>query len=414
MKRDATRRRSQFGGFIQMTTDSNYLSAAQAAKALNVSLQTLYAYVSRKGVRSLPIPGTRRRRYWKSDIERLREKKLPPVVTPEPFKHESEITLVTETDVFYRGRNAVELAEHSSFEFVAALLWGFEPEELFSKATPKIPPLFRQLDRLFAGESEINRATALFTLLEEANPKAYDLSARGMARTGVDVLRCLAAITVRTAKVSAEPIHEFVARNRQLSPPLADLVRRLLILSADHGFEPGTVAVRTVASTGVTPWRSLISGFSVTLGQHGRRVSYEAIHRFVVEIVACSKPYAMVVARIRDGEPLPGFDSHTNADVHPAGDPRARAIFAFCEVIFAKDPAFARLREVAAAIKEIRNLQPSFALLCVFAGWKVGLHPQDSLLHLGRAAGWIAHAIEQYQAGETYRQPETYQGELPA
>jgi len=410
---EATRRPAQFAGCIKMTTDSNYLSAAQAARALNVSLQTLYAYVSRKGVRSLPIPGTRRRRYWKSDIERLREKKLPAAVTPGPLKHESKITLITESDIFYRGRNAVELAEHSSFEFVAALLWGFTDQELFGKIAPKIPPLFTQMDRLLANESEVNRATALFTLLEQANPKAYDLSAIGMARTGVDILRCLAAITLRTAKVTAEPIHEFVARNRGLSPPLGDLVRRLLILSADHAFEPGTVAVRTVASTGVTPWRSLISGFSVTLGRRGRMGSYDAIHRFVVEIVACSKPYAMVVGRIRDGDSLPGFDSHRSVDVHPAGDPRARAMFAFCEVIFAKDPAFARLREVAAAIKEIRSLDPSFALMCVFAGLKVGLHPQDSLFHLGRAAGWIAHAIEQYQAGETYRQPETYQGQLP-
>ena len=51
-----------------MTVDSNYLTAEQAAKALNINLQTLYAYVSRKGVRSLPIPGTRKRRYWKSDF----------------------------------------------------------------------------------------------------------------------------------------------------------------------------------------------------------------------------------------------------------------------------------------------------------------------------------------------------------
>jgi citrate synthase len=396
-----------------MTTDSNYLSAAQAAKALNVSLQTLYAYVSRKGVRSLPIPGTRRRRYWKSDIERLLNKKLPAAVPPGPLKHESELTLITATDMFYRGQNAVDLAEHSSFDFVAALLWGFKDQDIFGNVAPTIPPLFRRMDRVLANESEINRATALFTVLEQANPKAYDLSAIGMARTGVDILRCLAAITLRTAKVTAEPIHEFVARNKKLSPSIADLVRRLLILSADHAFEPGTVAVRTVASTGVTPWRSLISGFSVTLGRRGRMGSFEAIRRFVVEIATCSKPYAMVVGRIRDGESLPGFDSHRSADVHPAGDPRARAIFGFCEVILARDPAFARLKEAAAAIKEIRNLEPSFALMCVFAGWKVGLHPQDSLFHLGRAAGWVAHAIEQYQAGETYRQPETYQGELP-
>ncbi|MDP9014028.1 MAG: citrate synthase [Pseudomonadota bacterium] len=391
--------------------DRNYLSAEQAAKALNVSLQTLYAYVSRKGVRSLPIPGTRKRRYWKSDIDRLLDKKLPAPLTPGPLKHESEITLLTGSDVFYRGQNAVELAEHSSFESVAALLWGFKEEEVFGKAPPKMPTLVKQMDKLLAKESEINRATALFTLLEQANPKAYDLSPIGMARTGVDILRALAAITLRTTTVSTEPLHLFVARNRGLSPPLGDLVRRLLILSADHAFEPGTVAVRTVASTGVTPWRSLISGFSVTLGRRGR--SFEAMHRFVLEIVACSDPYAMVVGRIRDGEGLPGFDIGTVASFHTTGDPRVRAIFESCNTILTKDPAFARLKEVTAAVKEIKGVDPSFALMSVFVGWRIGLHHQDSLFHLGRAAGWVAHAIEQYQAGETYRQPETYQGALP-
>lgn len=392
--------------------DDNYLTAEQAAKALDVNLQTLYAYVSRKGVRSVPVPGTRKRRYWRSDIDRLREKKLPSPSLPSPLQHESKITLLTGSDIFYRGRNALELAESSSFESVAALLWGVKEEEVFGKVAPKVPPLAKQMDKLLAKESEVNRATSLFTLLEQANPRAYDLSPFGMARTGVDILRCLAAITLRTSRVTTEPLHLFVGRNRGLSPPLTDLIRRLLILSADHAFEPGTVAVRTVASTGVTPWRSLISGFSVTLGRRGR--SFEAIHRFVVEIVSSTDPYAMVVGRIRDGEGLPGFDSDTAATVHPSGDPRAHAMVESCNVVLAKDPAYARVRAVAEVIREIRNVEPSFAFVCVFVGWKIGLNAQDSLFHMGRAAGWIAHAIEQYQAGETYRQPESYQGALPA
>jgi citrate synthase len=79
----------------------------------------------------------------------------------------------------------------------------------------------------------------------------------------------------------------------------------------------------------------------------------------------------------------------------------------------AKDPAFDRLAQAVAIVKEARNLEPSFALMCVFVGWKIGLRSHDSLFHLGRAAGWVAHAIEQYQAGQTARQPELYQGPLP-
>jgi len=43
------------------------------AGALGVSIPTLYAYVSRGLIRSQGVPGSRNRRYWKVDIERLRQ-----------------------------------------------------------------------------------------------------------------------------------------------------------------------------------------------------------------------------------------------------------------------------------------------------------------------------------------------------
>ncbi len=51
--------------------DDLYVSAEAAAEMLSVSLPTLYAYVSRKKIRSQPVPGTRRSRYWRADIERI-------------------------------------------------------------------------------------------------------------------------------------------------------------------------------------------------------------------------------------------------------------------------------------------------------------------------------------------------------
>jgi citrate synthase len=58
---------------------SEYLSAQEAARMLGVSVRTLYVYVSRKGIRSKPIRGSRKRRYWKLDIDRiLRGESLAP------------------------------------------------------------------------------------------------------------------------------------------------------------------------------------------------------------------------------------------------------------------------------------------------------------------------------------------------
>jgi citrate synthase len=57
-----------------MASDALYLSAEQAARALEVTVATLYAYVSRKQIRSERIAGSRARRYWRADIERLRDR----------------------------------------------------------------------------------------------------------------------------------------------------------------------------------------------------------------------------------------------------------------------------------------------------------------------------------------------------
>jgi hypothetical protein len=49
-------RKNAVGDFSGDMLDSNYLTAEQAAKVLNVNLQTLYAYDSRKGVRDKKLP----------------------------------------------------------------------------------------------------------------------------------------------------------------------------------------------------------------------------------------------------------------------------------------------------------------------------------------------------------------------
>jgi citrate synthase len=388
-----------------------YLTAADAMQLLGVSAQTLYAYVSRKGLRTKAVPGSRQRLYWKADIEQLRQKKTPSRAPGAgmPFSQDSEITLITEDALFYRGKNVAELAQHASLETVAALLWGKDEQDTFLDKAPQAPAIWPALDQLLRNESQINRATALFPLLEEANPRAYDLSHTGMARSGADILRWLAAITVGAPQPSAEPIHLFVARHLQLTPLGADTVRRILVLSADHGFEPGAMVVRSLASSGVTPWRALIGGLAVTMGRQSKLNSFDAISRLVTEITDSDDPRGVIVRRFRASDELTGFDS----TMYPHGDPRALALLAFCNEAFAQDVRYRRVREAMATAGEIVGRQPSFAMVCTVAGHLTGIGSRLSIFHLGRAAGWIAHVIEQYQSSELKRQNVNYRGPLP-
>jgi citrate synthase len=389
--------------------DCEYLSAQEAASALGVSVQTLYVYVSRKGIRSQPIQGSRQRRYWKPDIDRVvgRSDRGTPVAGR--LTQESKLTLITDRGLFYRGVSAAELAEHSALEAVSALLWGFQEEEIFTPTAPSVPAIYGRLNKVLAQESEINRATALLPLFEEVNPRAYDLSALGMARTGADVLRTLAAMAVGAERPSAEPIHELLGRHLGANALQTELIRRQLILAADHGFEPGSMAVRVIASTGVTPWRFVIAGLSVILGCRTNLSRWGAVGRLLAEINSSPNPTRPIVERVRAGEAIPGFQ----APMHARGDPRARSLLDFCANVLAKDAAYQRLAEALCAARSMQGLEPNFALAFLFVDSKTGVGSDRSLFHIGRCAGWIAHAIEQFQAGEPERIVGVYKGALP-
>jgi citrate synthase len=390
--------------------EGEYVSARDAAKMLGVSLQTLYAYVSRKGLRSQPIPGGKRRRYWKPDIERVARGEE--VIRPARrlARQESKLTLLTDGALYYRGVDAAELAETSSFESVAALLWGLPESEVFKATPPALPRLFQKMHRLLRHESDVNRAMSMLPLFEEVNPKAYDLSPLGMARTGADVVRVIAAITLGSERPTGEPLHEFIARTVGASALQSELIRRQLVLAADHGFEPGAVAVRVAASAGVSPWRSVITGLAIVLGRRTNLSRWLAVSRLLTEITASADPARPILERIRAGENVPGFD----APMHAHGDPRARALLGFCDSALAKDSSYQRLAEALAAAKSIQGLEPNFPLAFQFVDSKTGIGPHHTLYHVGRSAGWIAHGIEQSQAGETERLEPVYRGNLPA
>lgn len=390
------------------TATDGFISAAEAMELLGVTAQTLYAYVSRKGIRSEKIPGTRQSRYWRADVESIKAKGGPGGDSADN-RRESEITLLTTDDIYYRGQSAWALSETASLEEVASLLWGVNVDDVFTGVIPRAPAIWSRLDPLVASESQVNRIAVLFPLLEEANPRAYDLSPLGMARTGVDILRWFAAITLHAKKPTAEPIHGFVGRELRLNKLDTDLIRRMLILSADIGLEQATVVVRALASAGVTPWCAVVGGLSVGLGRQSRFGSFDSIHRFVSEILDSASPSTAVVRRVRSGDDLPGFRSPSFAQV----DPRAVAMIGYIERAYPGDAAFKRLKEALQTVKEITDAEPNFALVCIYIGIKIGFSTRSSLFHIGRVAGWVAHMIEQSKEPGKKRVSAQYSGLLP-
>lgn len=108
------------------------LSAREAAETLGVTLETLYAYVSRGQIRSEAGEGpSRARRYSAEDIVRLKarkEQRRDPEAAVQGALDwgapvlESQLSLIENGRLYYRGHDAVDLARSRTFEEVAALL----------------------------------------------------------------------------------------------------------------------------------------------------------------------------------------------------------------------------------------------------------------------------------------------------
>lgn len=398
-----------------------YLSAEQAAQALGITIATLYVYVSRKLVRSEAIAGTRLRRYLQADVERLKRSRSATMAAPgeEALGSQTRITLLSGTEIYYRGQDAVALSRHASFEDVVALLWQADGATLFDRSMPDAaaspaPLLEHLLAPMLActrGWPAIDRAVALFPLIERADRLPCDLSHAAYTRAGVQVLRWFAALVTGLERPEPGAMHRLLARHLHAPPRFDDVIRSLLVLCADHEIEPTTHAVRTVAAAGATPWTATLTGLLAT--QRQRQQADGELSRFLMEVVTASHGSLPVASRLGTGAALPGFGDKVHVN-----DPRTRALMAALQAWDERDVQVMRLREALEFAARHTDATPRLVLPAMLIGKKLRLTGQElAIAALGRMAGWLAHAFEQQEmsgAGQGVARPRaTYIGSLP-
>lgn len=232
------------------------LTAAEAARALGVTPATLYAYVSRGLIRS-ERAGGRARRYAAADIAALKRGGLPsgPLL-------ETAITLTRGGRVFFRGRDAIELARNLSVREAAALIWDCDPAASFAADNvPEPLPGGDTLRSALATVSPLARMLALLQIATADEPSWPQATAEFFGYAGARLLRFLAA-GAAGAVPSARPIEAVLAEAWGLDRAARPLLRAGLILSADNGVDAAALATRAAAAAGVRPWRSVAAGLA--------------------------------------------------------------------------------------------------------------------------------------------------------
>jgi citrate synthase len=251
----------------------------------------------------------------------------------------------------------------------------------------------------------IERCQLRLVRLAAEDLAALDLTRNGVARTGRRILAALVA-AVGEAEPAQAPAHRRLAARWRADGAGADLLRRCLVLAADHELNASTFVARCVASTAATPYAVVSAALSALSGRRhgGASVRAEALLR---EIGPDRDPMTVMAARLASGEDLPGLGQ----PLYPDGDPRARALLAATAAL----PNGGWIEAAAAAARRLGGEHPNIDFALAAAASALGL-PAGAALGLfvvGRSVGWIAHAIEQYESGVLIRPRARYTGPRP-
>jgi citrate synthase len=391
---------------------SSVLTTVETARQLGVKPQTVYAYVSR-GLLTAHRDG-RRSRFDAAEVERLAQRArhggragaLEVVV-------DSELTLLDpDGRLYFRGRDATELARFRSFEQVAALLWADlasapweAPEDALRvarAAQDALPRGARPVERLRVVAAA---AAATDQLRDDRRPAAVRAAGRALVATLVD------ALPERSAPRDRSIAARLWSRLADDPPRPAQLqaMNAALVLLADHELAASTLAARVAASAWADPYLVVLTGLGALGGAlHG--ASAGAAEALLAAIRSPDEAPAALGERLRADGRLPGF----GAGVYRDRDPRADALLA----VLRRGADRERMAVVDAVIALAGRQDgpaPTVDLALGALSTGCGLVPgaAEAIFSLARVAGLIAHAIEEYPHRLRFRPRAAYTGPAP-
>ncbi|MCE9668935.1 citrate synthase family protein [Myxococcus stipitatus] len=405
--------------------EEELLTAVRAAALLGVKRATLYTYVSRGLVRCVPEKGTKENRYVRSDLERLKTRHdaraghaavaSAALRWGEPVI-DSSVSRVGAEGLAYRGHSAVTLAmEGRSLEAVAELLWSgtlpqgdvrwpevkapFPPSEvarLLPRMTPPlvalaalVPPLGARDSHRFGAppEKELERARGLLRQLA-----AWVCVAQAPGR----VTRALKARTMAESLAVA-----WNARDERAPA----LLNRALVVSADHELNVSTFAARVTASSGADLY-ACVSAALAAMSGHRHGGACDRVEALLAEIQRPERAADVVRERLRRGESVPGFGHR----LYPDGDPRLPPLIEGARALRPEAPGVRIASAVLDAMRVAGHPPPALDYGLVMVADALGLPPGSAatLFAVGRAAGWVAHILEQREQGHLLRPRARY------
>ena len=335
-------------------------------------------------------------------------------------------------ELVYRGIDIHELANASTFEEVAYLLWfGALPSQAhlqafkvdLSKRRALPAPLIRILREIPDAATPMDVLRTSVSAMALFDPRAKDTSPEGNLEKAKLLTAVFPTILAAFYRLSEgdEPIAPrpelstaanflYMFTGKEPDPQAARLLDAALVLHADHGMNASTFAAIVTAATLADMYSAVTSAVATLKGPlHGG--ANEGVIANLIEIGAMDGIEPWVAAKLAKHEKIMGF-GHA---VYKTNDPRAIDLKRIAKEAGERAGATKWVdmtERMEKAVWDQRKLYANVDLYSASVYYTLGVPPAyfTPVFAMSRISGWCAHLIEQYANNKLIRPGEHYIG----
>jgi len=335
-------------------------------------------------------------------------------------------------ELVYQGYNVNDLAEHSTFEEVAFLLWHkrlpkkAELEELKQalRSSYDLPAEIIGLMKQVPRESDlIDVMRTVVSALELYDPTARDISREASLRTAIKLTAQFPTIAAASDRLrrGLEPIKPdpslniaanflYMLKGEKPSEHDAHIFDIALVLHADHELNASTFTARVVAGTLADMYGAVTGAIAALSGPlHGG--ANTNVMKTLLEIGELNNVEPFIKRTLSEKRKIMGF-GHA---VYKTEDPRATHLRKFSQEMGqrAGDTKWYEMsRQIEALMMKEKGLYPNvdFFSASMYYSMGISLELYTPIFAVSRISGWTAHVLEQYADNKLIRPRAEYLG----